>query len=62
LAPLARVPGRAGDDETAAMAERILDEERAAAERVAGTWDVAAELALRDVTVGAAHADRMRDA
>jgi ferritin-like metal-binding protein YciE len=50
---LTRVARRAGDDETAAVAERILVEERAAAERVASTWDTAAELALRQ-TVGAA--------
>ena len=50
---LTRVARRAGDEETAAMAERIVGEERAAAERVAGTWDVAAELVLREMTVGA---------
>jgi hypothetical protein len=33
---------------TAATAERILAEERAAAERVAATWDAAADLALRE--------------
>jgi ferritin-like metal-binding protein YciE len=45
---LARVARRAGDEETALMAERIRDEERAAGERVASTWDAAAELALRE--------------
>jgi ferritin-like metal-binding protein YciE len=49
---LARVARRAGDEETAAAAERIRSEERAAAERVAATWDAAGELALRE-TVGA---------
>jgi ferritin-like metal-binding protein YciE len=49
---LSRVARRAGDEETAAVAERILAEERVAAERVAGTWDAAADLALRE-TVGA---------
>jgi ferritin-like metal-binding protein YciE len=44
---LSRVARRAGDEETAAVAERILAEERVAAERVAGTWDAAADLALR---------------
>jgi len=49
---LTRVARRAGDEATAAVAERILADERAAAERVAATWDTAAELALRE-TVGA---------
>jgi ferritin-like metal-binding protein YciE len=44
---LTRVARRAGDEETAAVAERIAGEERAAAERVAATWDAAAELALQ---------------
>jgi ferritin-like metal-binding protein YciE len=48
---LTRIARRAGDDVTAEVAERILAEERAAAERVAATWDEAAELALRE-TVG----------
>jgi len=50
---LRRVAVRAGDDATSAMAERILAEEQAAAERVAGTWDAAAELALRETTARA---------
>jgi ferritin-like metal-binding protein YciE len=45
---LSRVARRAGDEETAAVAERIVAEERIAAERVAGTWDAAADLALRE--------------
>jgi ferritin-like metal-binding protein YciE len=40
---LARTARRANDDATAAMAEQILAQERAAAERVAGTWNAAAE-------------------
>jgi ferritin-like metal-binding protein YciE len=44
---LARVARRAGDEQTATVAERIGAEERTAAERVAATWDRAAELALR---------------
>jgi ferritin-like metal-binding protein YciE len=49
---LTRVARRAGDEQTAAMAERIVAEERAAAERVATTWDAAADLAMRGATVG----------
>jgi len=48
---LTRVARRAGDEETAAMAERILAEERMAGQQIAATWDAAAELALRE-TVG----------
>jgi ferritin-like metal-binding protein YciE len=48
---LTRTARRAGDEQTAAVAERILAEERTAAERVASTWDEAAELALAE-TVG----------
>jgi len=36
---LMRVAKKAGDEETARMAEQILAEERAAAENVASTWD-----------------------
>jgi ferritin-like metal-binding protein YciE len=43
---LTRTARRAGDEETAALAQRILGEERTAAERVAGTWDAAADAAL----------------
>jgi ferritin-like metal-binding protein YciE len=43
---LSRTARRAGDHETAELAQRILGEERAAAERVAGTWDAAADAAL----------------
>jgi ferritin-like metal-binding protein YciE len=48
---LRRVAQRAGDTETVAMAERIADEERAAAQRIAGTWDAAVDAALADLPV-----------
>ena len=48
---LMRVARRAGDEETAAVAERIAGEERTAAERVAATWDAAAEWVQHE-TVG----------
>jgi ferritin-like metal-binding protein YciE len=48
---LTRVARRAGDKATAMIAERIAADERAAAERVAATFDEAAELALHE-TVG----------
>ena len=47
---LKRVAGRAGDDETIAVADRILAQEHAAAARVAGTWDAAMDAALARVT------------
>ena len=49
---LARTARRAGDEATVAIAERIAGEERAAADRIAGTWDAAVEAALaaQDVT------------
>jgi len=47
---LSRVARRAGDEETVAVAERILAEERTAAERVAATWDVAAERGFAQTT------------
>jgi ferritin-like metal-binding protein YciE len=43
---LRRTALRAQDEATAALAESILPEERTAAERVAATWDDAAEAAL----------------
>ena len=43
---LKRVAQRAGDDETVALAERILGEERTAAERIAAHFDEAATVAL----------------
>jgi ferritin-like metal-binding protein YciE len=48
---LMRTAQRAGDSETAAVAERILGEEKVAAEQVAATWDAAAEAGLT-ATVG----------
>jgi ferritin-like metal-binding protein YciE len=46
---LRRVADRADDPETAAVAERILADERRAAERVAATWDAAVDAALGDL-------------
>src|SRR5215217_1815044 len=43
---LSRTARRAGDEQTAAMAEQILANERQTAERVAGTWDDAVDAAL----------------
>ena len=43
---LRRVADRAADEETVAVAERILAEERRAAEQVAGTWDGAVDAVL----------------
>jgi ferritin-like metal-binding protein YciE len=43
---LARTARRAGDEQTVALAERILPEERAAGERVAATWDAATDATL----------------
>jgi ferritin-like metal-binding protein YciE len=51
---LRRVAERAGDAETAAVAERIAGEERSAAERVAATWDAAVDASLRERTGGPA--------
>jgi ferritin-like metal-binding protein YciE len=48
---LKRVAERAGDSETAQLAERILEEERAAATKLAGSFDVAAAASLRAVGV-----------
>src|SRR3954454_5507458 len=46
---LRRVADRADDPETAAVAERILADERRAAERVAATWDAAVDAALGEL-------------
>jgi ferritin-like metal-binding protein YciE len=43
---LRRVADRAHDEETVTVAQRILGEERAMADRVAGTWDAAVDAAL----------------
>jgi ferritin-like metal-binding protein YciE len=47
---LRRIAGPAGDLETVAAAERILVEERRAAERIAATWDAAMDAALAELT------------
>jgi len=44
---LSRVAERVGDSETAEVARRILDNERETAQKLAGSWDHAAELSLR---------------
>jgi ferritin-like metal-binding protein YciE len=51
---LCRVAERAGDYETAAAARAIAEEERAAATRLAGTWDAAMDTAARNLGVMAA--------
>jgi ferritin-like metal-binding protein YciE len=43
---LRRTADRAGDGETAMLAQSILAQEQAAAEKVAGTWDAAVDAAL----------------
>jgi ferritin-like metal-binding protein YciE len=50
---LKRVAQRAGDEETVALAERILPEERAAAEAVRAQFEPAVEASLRAQGVGA---------
>jgi ferritin-like metal-binding protein YciE len=50
---LKRVAQRAGDEQTAALAERILPEERAAAEAVRAQFEPAVEASLRAQEVGA---------
>jgi ferritin-like metal-binding protein YciE len=47
---LRRIADSAGDPETVAAAERILVEERRAAERIAATWDAAMDAALAELT------------
>ncbi|MBV9000993.1 MAG: DUF892 family protein [Solirubrobacterales bacterium] len=47
---LARVADRAGDAETAKMARRIEDQERAMAERMAGLFDRAVDASLRELS------------
>lgn len=46
---LARVAQRAGDGETALMAQRLAAEEREAARRIADTWDAALDSVLEHV-------------
>jgi ferritin-like metal-binding protein YciE len=48
---LRRVAQRAGDEETASSADRILVQERAAARVIAGAWDEAAQASLRSQEV-----------
>jgi ferritin-like metal-binding protein YciE len=50
---LARVARRAGDEETASVAEAILVQERAAARKIAAAFDRAVDAALRDQGVAA---------
>ena len=45
---LARTAERAGDTQTAELARRINGEERAAAEKVSGTWDAAVDAVARE--------------
>jgi ferritin-like metal-binding protein YciE len=45
---LTRVAQRAGDEQTAGVAQRILADERFAAERVAATWDAAVAAGLAE--------------
>jgi len=45
------VAQRAGDEETARIAEAILEDEREAAERIAGSFDEAVEASLETVGV-----------
>src|SRR5947209_9221163 len=47
---LARVADRAGDAETAQVARRIEEQERAMAERVSGLFDRAAQASLRELS------------
>jgi ferritin-like metal-binding protein YciE len=49
---LRRVAQRAGDNETVEVSERILAEERAAAEKVADLWDSALDASLDAVVAG----------
>ena len=45
---------RADDPETAAVAERILFDERRAAERIAATWDAAVDATLSNLVASGA--------
>jgi ferritin-like metal-binding protein YciE len=49
---LARVAERAGDAPSLSVARRIAGEERAAAERIAATWDAAVDATLAELTTG----------
>ena len=48
---LCRVAERAGDVDSAQVGRRILDNERETADKIAGTWDHATDLALREAGV-----------
>ncbi len=50
---LCRVAERAGDTQTAEVGRRILENERQTAEKIAGTWDHATDLAMREAGVTA---------
>jgi ferritin-like metal-binding protein YciE len=50
---LKRVAQRVGDQATVAVADRILEQERAAATKIAGQWDRAVDASLREVGVAA---------
>ena len=49
---LKRVAERAGDDATVRVAERILDDERLAAEKIANAWDLTVERSLEAGAAG----------
>jgi ferritin-like metal-binding protein YciE len=51
---LRRVATRAGDAQTATLAESIAAEERAAAEKIAAAWDLAVDASLREQAVSSA--------
>ena len=48
---LKRVAQKAGDEETVQLAERILAEERAAAQKIAAQWDAAVDESLAEQEV-----------
>jgi ferritin-like metal-binding protein YciE len=45
---LKRYAQAAGDEETVEVCDRIIEQERAMAERIASSWDVAAEQSMKD--------------
>ena len=49
---LMRVAARAGDHETAEVARRIADQERAMAERIDSSWDITVDASLREKDAG----------
>ncbi len=48
---LSRLADRAGDSETSQLAQQILEEERAMAERLSNTWDKVIDLTLEEENV-----------